>query len=369
MIRVLHILGSLDRGGIETLLMRIYREIDRTKIQFDFLTHSSKEGAYTKEVLKLGGRVFSVPSRRDGIMKNRKALNSFFTEHTDYKIVHMHLSSLSYVTPLKIAKKHEIPNRIVHSHNVRQGGSSLHKYIHYYNQIFVKKTATEYFACSELAALWLYGGRNYKRGIYQVIKNAINVEDFEFDQGARTETRKKLNIEDNQLVIGHIGRFHPQKNHSFLLSIMQELIKTKPNALLLLVGDGQERQNIEEQIQRLNLKNNVKLLGVRSDIERLINSFDLFLLPSLYEGLGIVLVEAQANGIPVIASRNGIPEEVNITDCFHFLDLNDDVKVWTSLIDKISTETRDQNASKMVIEAGYNLKNIVNELEDFYLSL
>src|SRR6056297_1304881 len=192
MIRILHVVNAMDRGGIETFIMNIYRNIDRSKIQFDFLLHTKNECAFNKEIRDLGGEIYIVPARNQGIFKNRKALDDFFKKHTEYRIVHQHVSSLTYVHPLKIAKKHHVPTRIIHSHNIKQGGSFIHKYIHLWNQLFVKSYATNYFACSDLAAKWLYGKRQYKEKEYMVINNAIDSEKFVFNPKKRNEYRKKL---------------------------------------------------------------------------------------------------------------------------------------------------------------------------------
>jgi len=365
MIRVLHILGGMDRGGIETFIMNIYRNIDRNKIQFDFLLSTQKECAYNNEIRNLGGKIFYVPPRKSGILKNRKALNDFFKKHREYKIVHQHVSSLTNVEPLKIAKKYHIPIRIIHSHNTNQGGSHIHKYIHKYNQLFVESFATHYFACSNLAAKWLYPPKQYKEKNFKIINNGIDVDKFIYNNEIRDTYRKKLGIE-NKFVIGHVGRFHPQKNHEFLIEIFRAVVNRNKNSLLLLVGDGSLRQYIEEKVNRLKLTDNVMFAGVRSDIPELLQAMDVFVMPSYHEGLPVTLVEAQSACLPCVLSKN-ITDEIEILDNIKWCDLSDDLSIWVDNILYFMKNTIRRNTKKEIIDAGFDINNVAHELQQIYI--
>lgn len=365
MIRVLHIVAGMNRGGIETFIMNIYRKIDIKKVQFDFLVHTNEECAYDQEIKDLGGKIYSVPSRKKGLIKNYKALNTFFKNHSEYKIIHHHLSSLTYVAPLKIASKYNVPVRIVHSHNTKQGGHWLHKYIHKINQLFVKSFATDYFACSDLAAKWLYPNNIYKKNKFEIINNAIDTDDFVFNENSRNLKRKEFNLKD-EFVIGHVGRFHPQKNHNFLIDIFKYINDRNKETKLLLIGDGNLRSDIKIKAKKLNLKDDVIFTGVRSDIPDLLNLMDVFVMPSHHEGLPVTLVEAQAAGLPCVLSNN-ITNEVEIIDNVDWCDLDDNLSVWSEKILKYKSTNIKRDTRKEIIEAGFDTKHVADELMKFYL--
>ena len=216
MIRVLQIVDNMNSGGIQSFIMNAYRHIDSNKIQFDFLL-CKKDPFYGKEIEELGGKLFYIPARNKGLLANRKALQAFFDDHKDYQIVHMHESSLSYLEPLMAAKKAGIQKRIIHSHSTRVMGSKVHILLHYINQKRINKIATDYLACGESAADWMYGNSSIRDRV-RIIYNGIDVSKFEFNETLRNEIRRELCVEQ-QYVLGHAGRFEPVKNHSFLLDI------------------------------------------------------------------------------------------------------------------------------------------------------
>ena len=296
MIRVLHVIASMNIGGAETFIMNVYRNIDRSKVQFDFLLHTDKNCAYNSEIISLGGKIFSIPSRNQGVLKNHYALNRFFKRNPKYRIVHQHLSSLSYIEPLKIASRYGVPIRILHSHSTREGGSILHKYIHNVNKLSVKKYATHYFACSDLAAKWIIGKKQYNAKEFTIINNGIETENFIYNTNIRKSMRDKLGIGD-KFVVGHIGNFVYPKNHVFLIDIFKVIHQKDIKSILILVGDGKLRNEIEEKIINEGLKDSVILTGVRKDIPNLLQAMDVFIMPSFYEGLPVTLVEAQAAGL------------------------------------------------------------------------
>ncbi|MGI6537820.1 MAG: glycosyltransferase family 1 protein [Caldicoprobacterales bacterium] len=364
MIRVLHVLHSMHRGGIQAFLMNLYEHINRNKVQFDFLLHTDEECPYNEEIRRKGGKIFSVPARSQGVLANRKALNSFLQNH-EYKIVHQHVSSLSYIEPLKIAKHYNVPVRIVHSHNIRQGGSFFHKYLHYLNQPFIKSYATDFFACSELAAKWLYSRRQYHAGEYKIINNGIEAEKFKFNENTRLLKRTELGIKDSAFVLGHIGRFAHQKNHEFLIEIFKKTYEKERESVLVLVGDGELRGQIEQKVNNMGLEDRVIFTGIRSDIPDLLQAMDTFVFPSKFEGLGIVLIEAQAAGLPCYTSNKVVPKEVDITGMVKFIDLEDNPNVWAQEILKGRDYKRKSNINK-IVNAKYDIAQIAAELEKWY---
>jgi glycosyltransferase involved in cell wall biosynthesis len=356
----------MNRGGLETFIMNLYRNIDRSKVQFDFLVHSNKEGAFDQEIMALGGKIFSVPSRKQGVLKYRKALADFFNTHPEYKIIHSHISSLTNVSPLRVAKKYGVPCRIVHSHNIMQGGSRIHRYIHRINQLSLKSYATHYFACSDLAAKWMYPKELYENHEFKLINNGIETEKFKFNKDVRIQKRKELGV-NNNYVIGHVGRFQTQKNHSFLIDIFKEIYVKNNDCVLLLVGDGELRREIETKVKELGLTENVIFTGVRSDIPELFQAMDVFVFPSFYEGWGIVLVEAQASGLECFTSNKVVPKEVDVADLVEFVDLDKSAQVWADKILNVYSYERN-NTTDIIKTGGYDICQVVEDLQKWYLS-
>lgn len=364
MIRVLHVLSGMDRGGLETLIMNIYRNVDRTQVQFDFLVHTDRECAYDKEISVLGGKIYRIPCRRSGILRNHRALNDFFKNHPEYRIVHQHVTSSSYIHPLRIARKYKVPIRIIHSHNTRDVGV-IHNALHRLNKRLIRTCATHYFSCSSLAARWLYPKKQYDAGKFILINNGIDTKKFRFDERLRGEKRRELGIE-GKVVIGHIGRFERQKNHDFLIDIFNAVHDRCDNAVLLLIGDGPLRNSIEEKVASLSLSSKVIFTGVRSDIPALLSAMDVFVMPSLYEGLPVVLVEAQASGLPCVVSTS-ITDEVAILPSLRWCDLEDDASTWAREILEASREnTHRSSAYLQVIEAGYDIADVARLLVEVY---
>ncbi|MEH7385632.1 glycosyltransferase, partial [Bacillus sp. JJ1521] len=260
-LRVLHVVVNMNRGGAETLIMNLYRNMDRSKVQFDFLT--CKEGVFDKEILEIGGKIHRIPYISDvGHFGYVKALDQFFKEYNSYKIVHSHLDKMSGLV-LRAASKAGIPVRIAHSHNTQSEGGVATKIYKSYSGKYINSHATNLFACSNAAAEWLFG-QNSKEA--NILKNGIEYDKFLFSNDSRSDIRKEFNISDETLVLGHIGRFNHQKNHSFLIDVFSELNEKVQNSVLILVGDGVLRSRIEEKVRQLNLANKVLFLGVRQDI-------------------------------------------------------------------------------------------------------
>ncbi len=365
MIRVLQILPGLDRGGMETFIMNIYRKIDRTKIQFDFLINRH-DGDYVEEINSLGGEIFYIPPRREGYQAYLRNLKKFFKENAyKYKAIHYHESSLSSVEPLFFAKRYGIKTRIIHSHSSKISGNKLHYLTHTLGKLSIRELATHYLGCSDKAIKWMYGGTGILRKA-ELIKNGINTAEFNFNLEKREGIRSLLNLQ-NKKVIGHVGRFMKVKNHEFLLHVLKSLLVLDHTYHLVLVGTGELESNIKSLATTLGIADNISFLGVRSDINIIMQGMDAFVMPSLYEGLPVVLVEAQSSGLPVICS-DSISSMSKLTDSYYSLDLNDSYEKWASTINQaiLNTAISDrQNSIQNIISAGFDIKNTTSRL--FYL--
>lgn len=269
----------MNQGGVENFIMNFYRKIDKSQIQLDFLVN--REGYFDDEIKKMGGKIYYVPAlQKVGQIKYQKNLDKFFRKHREYKIVHSHLNQVTGLI-LERAKKANIPVRIAHSHNSKSPKNIIIKCYKNYlgNKIF--NNANVYFACSKLAADWLFK-KNSEKAI--IINNAIDVDKFIYDQEKRKNIRQKLNIiNDETMLIGHVGRFNKQKNHQFLLKVFKELSNKKNNCMLLLIGEGKLKNKIIKLIHKYGLENKVKLLGTRKDVNDILQGIDILLFPSLYE--------------------------------------------------------------------------------------
>lgn len=326
-IRIAHIIGKWIGGGVESVVMNYYRHIDRTKIQFDFICDEDSTNIPYEEIDKLGGKVILIPPYQK-VIKYHKELKRVFKEG-NYRIVHSHINTLS-VFSLFAAKCAGVPVRIAHSHsttNKKEKKKNLMKQI---LRPFSKMFATNYMCCSELAGRWLFGNKEYDKGNVYLLNNAIDLDKFKYDEKIRENKRKELNIDDDTLVIGHVGRFVEQKNHRFLIDIFNEVHKQNNNSILLLAGQGPLMEEMKEKVRNLGLEKNVKFLGQRDDISELYQAFDIFCLPSLYEGLPVVGVEAQATGNLCVFS-NEMTKETKVLKTTEFLSLDQSTKKWKKI--------------------------------------
>lgn len=356
-IRILHVVPNMNSGGIENLIMNIYRNIDRSKVQFDFLVHYEKKGFFDDEIEKLGGKIYRFSIREDNnIFKYIKDLNKFFKEHKEYKVIHGHMASLGFIY-LGIAKKHKVPVRIAHSHGTSHL-RNLKGYIKFVTFKLIKYKSNVNFACSTEAGRYLFG----EKIKFEFIPNAIDMKKFKYNKQIREEVRTKLNIKNEQLVIGNIGRFNLQKNHSFLLYIFNEVVKQDKNAVLLLIGTGELENDIKQKIKELQLENNVKLLGVRKDVDKLYQAMDVFVMPSLFEGLPLTGVEAQASNLKCYFSDT-ITKEVVISNNIEFLSLKLTPKQWA---DKIVKGAKYVREDVKISNDKFDIKKMAKDMEMKY---
>jgi len=364
-VRVLQVFAQMNRGGAETMIMNVYRNIDRTKVQFDFIVHTNQKCDYADEIEDLCGKIFRIP-RYTG--KNhfayKSAWSTFFQNHPEYKIVHGHVRSTAAIY-LKVAKKYGLIT-IAHSHSTSSGTgfTALVKNILQYP---IRYTADYLFACSKESGEWLYGKKVYKKENFYIVKNAIDSKKYIFNQSKREEIRKKFNIED-KFVIGHVGRFHPAKNHEFLIDIFKEVHARNDKAVLMLVGDGDLRCTIKKKVGILELADSVIFTGTRNDIPELLQAMDIFVFPSLYEGLSVAVIEAQVSGLRTIIS-NMITHEIDITDLIIRMNLNNTAKEWADKILACEPNLERKDMSLDIKNNGFDIESTTNWLTSFYLSI
>lgn len=364
-IRILHVVGKMHRAGLETFIMNMYRNIDRNIIQFDFLTHYQERSDYDDEIESMGGRIyrFSVMDDKD-ILKYIKDLNIFFEKHKDYDIVHGHWTTLGFLY-MFFAKKHKVRRRISHAHGARTS-ENLKDQVKKILSKSMKYFSNYYFACSEKAALWLYGSSYVEKDKVKIINNAIDSKKFSFNKIIREQYRQSLKIDD-KLVVGHIGRFEASKNQSFLLEIFQEILNLNKNAVLLLVGFGEDEIILRNKIKSMGIQRKVLFLGTREDIPELLSAMDVFIFPSRNEALGISAIESQAAGLPTLVSEE-IPQEAYITEYIMKCELDDSLRNWAKESINISKMERKNTASK-IIKNGYDIKSEAIRLQNIYLKI
>jgi glycosyltransferase involved in cell wall biosynthesis len=363
-LRILHVVVNMNRGGAETLLMNLYRNIDRSKVQFDFLT--CKEGVFDKEILELGGKIHRISYITDvGHKGYLKALDKFFESHLSYKVVHSHMDKMSGLV-LRSAKKADIPVRIAHSHSTQSEGGILAKAYKQYVGSNIIPYATHLYACSYGAAKWLFGKSHNKATI---LNNGIEYNKFRFSNDIRKKMRDELNVGKNTLVIGHVGRFNKPKNHTFIIDIYHEIVKLIPDSVLVLVGNGQLHAEIREKAVNLNLLENIKFLGLRGDVDHMLQGFDQFVFPSLHEGLPVTLIEAQGAGLQCIISE-AITKEVDMgLGLVHYLPLTEK-RMWVDKVNNLASESKDRNISiSKLAQKGYDIRKTAEITQNAYLSL
>lgn len=353
-------------GGIESYIMNLYRNIDRERFQFDFVTNQNGEIAYKDEIKNMGGKIYPLTGRNENFFKHYFELFSFFRKHKEYKIIYDNSLSLVNIDFLVFGTLNNIKTRILHSHNnnsMNEKKNPIREWLAKFHKVYIQKFANHFFACSEMAGEWMFGDIPFV-----VIKNAIDPKMFKYDESIRHTIRKKLRLED-KLIIGSIGRLQYQKNPEFIVDIFKEFHTMFSNSVLLHVGDGDMREKVEQRIEKYDLQNNVLLMGVRNDIPDLLQAIDIFLLPSRFEGLGIVLVEAQVSGLKCYTTKYTVPNEVNVTGLITYTSLEESAEVWANKIFNGGLSYIRDDKSSEISEAGYDIALTARKMEDFFIDV
>lgn len=358
MINILFVSAYLARNGTEAFMMNVFRKIDKKRYHVDFLIGSRKNIAYEDEIISAGSNIYVLPSRKTGL-KHYVALDEFYKKNRNkYDVIHICKCSCSTFWGLWCAYKYKIPVRIVHSHNSFCVG--LHtKILHYLFRPINNILLTHRLACSEKASKWLFGEKDSL-----IIKNGIDVERFSYNVIVREEYRKKLHINDSTKVIGHVGRFETVKNHDRLIEIFLEYNKVNPNSLLLLIGVGDLLDTIKQKVEQKGISQFVLFLGLRNDVPELMQVMDCFVMPSIFEGLPFVLVEAQAAGLPCIVSDN-IDKQTCIIPSFKVKSLESANEEWVREIQKSLSSQRCKTDS-YIQDAGFSISCTVKQLNSIY---
>lgn len=359
-IRIAQVIGKLSAGGVESVVYNYYRHIDHTKFQFDFYIDADSSCPLRQDLIDMGARYFVVPPYQK-LPQYLFALIRLFKEN-QYQIVHSHMNTLA-VFSLFAAWAAGVPVRVCHNHSTAGKGETVKNIMKYALRPFAKLFATDYCACSQHAGEWLFGKRTTQKENVTVFRNAIDLERFRFDSDAREAVREYLGLE-GKFVIGHVGRFCWQKNHGFLIDIFAEVSRQKKDAVLLLVGNGSLMDEIRAKVRRLGLDRAVRFLGVRDDINRLYQAMDVFVLPSRYEGLGIVNIEAQAAGLPCIISDN-VPKEAQVSKNVVFLPIDECRSEWADQIINTTISSREEVVQE-VWAHGFDIRESAIKLQQFY---
>lgn len=361
-IRILRVVGRMDRGGLETVIMNVYRLIDRSRVQYDFVVHSDREAAYEREIQGLGGRIFRAPAYR--VVNHARYghfWDQFFRAHPEYAVVHGHVRSTARLY-LGMARCHGLAT-IAHSHNT-SSGRGLKAFIKWMLQAHLARSADVLLACSRPAGEWLFGSSAVLQNRVFVVPNGLDVRSCDYDSHVRDRVRAELNL-GGRWVVGHAGRFHPQKNHGFLLGLFKELRLRRPDAVLLLVGDGERRDRIERMAGNMGLGGSVLFAGARNDVSRWLQAMDVFVFPSLFEGFGNVVVEAQAAGLPCFVSDR-VPREAILTDLVETLSLAAGAGAWASSMAESAGRHERRGRIGEIARLGYDAQASARWYEAFY---
>lgn len=366
-LRILQVIGAMDRGGAETMIMNLYRNIDREKIQFDFLLSSSRRGQYEDEIEALGGRIYHI-KHFTGLnpLSYYHSCKKFFSEHKEYRVVHGHIGSSASLY-LKAAKEAGCYT-IAHSHNGKPK-LSLHSIVYSLYSYPTRYIADQLFGCSTEAGIARFGERAVNSSKYRNFNNGISLNQFYFSDTTRKEVRKELGIANDIVVVGTVGRIAEQKNPLKILDIFNTLIETYQDVECIWVGTGPMEDEIKEKLSQHSNSGKIHLLGVRSDVPRILQAFDAFVFPSLWEGLPVTIIEAQAAGLPIILSDK-ISKEVEITPLLTWTDINDSSDKWASVCYQKSAEylNRREEYESLVKKSGYDIIETADELSKIYLS-
>lgn len=358
--RLLCIVGSMNAGGAETFLMKMYRALDREKYQMDFAVAELGKGFYDDEIISMGGNIYHIIPKSKGILKNFNDIRRLVKDNDYNYVMRISQHSLSGLE-LLAAKLGGAKVRIFRSSNSNTtSNSKLNLILHKLCMFMPNTFSTVRIAPSTEAAEFMFGDGCIEQGKAELLPNAIDTNTFKYNEMLRKHIRNEFNIDTNKLVVGHIGRFNQQKNHKFLIEVFAEVLKQKPNALLMLVGDGEMKRYIKEQIKKLGIEESVIFTGIRSDVPALLSAMDVFVFPSFYEGMPNTIIEAQATGLPCVIA-NTITKEVKLTDLVIFLDLKYKTTKWANVINNYNKKANRINYNRQLDHSEYNITNAVEK--------
>lgn len=361
MIHVLQVVNAADRGGAETMAMNLYRNINRNEIQFGFTNHSGRKAAYDDEIIALGGEILKLPKFKGyNYHKYVAAWRRLFRENPDYKIIHIHNYNIAGIVT-RIARKEGVPVRITHSHSTRLNMPWFKRLIFRILYHSMTVNSTEFFSCGENAGRFLFG-----KNPFTVVPNGLDTSRFLFDIEVRQNLRKQLGVDDYTKIYGHVGSFRRPKNHTFLIDIFEKIYGRDSSARLVLIGSGELYDNVRNQVKQLDLEKNIIFLGQQSNVNQWLSTFDVFLMPSLWEGLPVSVVEAQCSGLPCVVS-DVIDHDVDLTGQVKFLSLDHSAKYWADEILSINLPDR-TIMGKTITESSYNIDTVTTWISNFYKS-
>ncbi|MCD8129770.1 MAG: glycosyltransferase family 1 protein [Lachnospiraceae bacterium] len=365
MYRILHELANLDGGGVARLLYDYYSYMDKEVVHFDFvISDDIDNGILENPLRKLGCTIYKIPSLRKNFKERMRMLDSIISGG-NYDAVHSHIPKRSCFI-FSVAKKYGVSRRIAHSHIAYEDIGKAKEAVDRCFLMRTKMLATDLLACGEDAARYMWGKKVFQNHDYHIMRNAINTEKFRFSEEKRNRVRAQMGLSDKK-VLGIVGRLDEQKNHKFLLKIAKELCTHSAEYVLLVIGRGPLEQELRKQASQLNIEDNVRFLGIRDDVDFLLNALDVFILPSLYEGLPVVLVEAQANGLPVVAS-DSITKEMAVTDLISFLPLTASASEWArAVINAVERESDRKSCAEKIKDAGYDIAVESKKMQEFYI--
>lgn len=365
MIKVLQIGFSDNYGGIEACIMNYYRNIDRSQVQFDFTDISDKDIAYKDEIIALGGRVHKLKSWSKEPLKGMFTLKKLINEN-GYDIVHFNMNSIANLFQFLAADQSKVKAWIVHAHNTGGKINILKRFLQSVNSYILARRATGLCTCSEMASNWMFSNlsKDYK---VTIIHNAVNVQKLSFDMFKRLELRARYHLEDCY-VMGHVARFMPQKNHSRLIDIFKLIHTRDNNTRLMLIGNGELWDDVQNKIQKLGLKDAVICTGMITNAYEYYNAFDVFVLPSLYEGLPVVGIEAQACGLPLVVS-DSVTREMKITKDVKYLSLSEPDEIWAESILQYKGKTDRYITENLIQQANMDIRLEAKKLINYYESL
>lgn len=364
-IRVLQVVPKMQQGGLENFIMSLYRNVDRDQVQFDFLEHYSDDQFFDDEIRSLGGLIYRIPymEHKDRFFDYRNDLDRFFNEHREFSLVHGHMGTTALFY-LQAAQKWGVANRIIHAHE----SSYIRSVRGYVRKALIQQSwrhATQLLACSGSAGEYYFGKRPF-----HIVRNAIDAQRFQFDMDTRIRIRQNLHIDEQALVLCHVGRFAAEKNHAYLIDVLEAVKKLVPSVVLVMIGEGETKADIQARVAQSHLEENVRFVGVSANPEWYYSASDVFLLPSLYEGLPLTGVEAQCNGLASIFSET-VPSDVFISPAAHYCSITGPASGWAEEIVKDWDRDLSNRALGMeaVQAAGFDVQETAKHMQDYYLRL